>query len=331
MSKAASPEQVALYATVFTLLGALIGLVATPWVTTRPVGALRSRIRQMPAHQLVSGYFGLDAGPDYGAVVFLPAVTFARALSLYPAADRRVTVFLSWHCGDGDAPARYSSPARREPVACAAGMLLPRRPGATSDMCCSDTSVIIDGRIADVSQTGFICGHDAGAALCAERAAAHCRFADMLRRNRGRRGLDILNRLQKESVAPVRITDMDVEDVREVDDKLVMLAKQLRCPILTNDYNLNRVAELQGVMVLNINELANAVKAVFLPGETHAGQDHPGRQGGRPGRGLSGRWHDGRGRGWPPPHQPDARRRRDQGPADGCRADDLCQAGERKR
>jgi uncharacterized protein YacL len=91
---------------------------------------------------------------------------------------------------------------------------------------------------------------------------------DMLRRNRGRRGLDILNRLQKDSLVPVRITDMDVEGVREVDDKLIMLAKQLSCPILTNDYNLNRVAELQGVAVLNINELANAVKAVFLPGET---------------------------------------------------------------
>jgi uncharacterized protein YacL len=89
-----------------------------------------------------------------------------------------------------------------------------------------------------------------------------------LRRNRGRRGLDMLNRLQKESVVPIRVSDIDIEELREVDDKLVMLAKQLHCPIITNDYNLNRVAELQGVVVLNINELANAVKAVFLPGET---------------------------------------------------------------
>jgi uncharacterized protein YacL len=91
--------------------------------------------------------------------------------------------------------------------------------------------------------------------------------ADMLRRNRGRRGLDMLNRLQKESRVPVRITDMDVEDVELVDEKLVALAKELGCAILTNDYNLNRVAELQGVVVLNINELANAVKTVYLPGE----------------------------------------------------------------
>ncbi len=77
-----------------------------------------------------------------------------------------------------------------------------------------------------------------------------------------------MNRLQKDNTIPLRITDLDVEGVREVDDKLVILGKQLKSPILTNDYNLNRVAELQGVTVLNINELANAVKAVYLPGET---------------------------------------------------------------
>ena len=78
----------------------------------------------------------------------------------------------------------------------------------------------------------------------------------------------MLRRLQEESITPVQITDMDIEDAREVDDKLVLLAKRLRCPIITTDYNLNRVAELQGVRVLNINELANAVKALFLPGES---------------------------------------------------------------
>jgi uncharacterized protein YacL len=77
----------------------------------------------------------------------------------------------------------------------------------------------------------------------------------------------MLNKLQKESIVPIRITDLDVEDVHEVDDKLIRLAKNLHCPIVTNDYNLNRVAELQGVRVLNINELANAIRAVVLPGE----------------------------------------------------------------
>jgi uncharacterized protein YacL len=90
---------------------------------------------------------------------------------------------------------------------------------------------------------------------------------ELLRRNRGRRGLDILNRLQKESLVPVHITDVDAEELDMVDEKLVHLAKQLGCAILTNDFNLNRVAELQGVLVLNINDLANAVKTVYLPGE----------------------------------------------------------------
>jgi len=79
--------------------------------------------------------------------------------------------------------------------------------------------------------------------------------------------MEVLSQLQKDTTVPVRISDIDVDGVREVDDKLVILARQLRCPILTNDYNLNRVAELQGVPILNVNELANAVKSVLLPGE----------------------------------------------------------------
>jgi uncharacterized protein YacL len=91
---------------------------------------------------------------------------------------------------------------------------------------------------------------------------------DILRRQRGRRGMEVLAELQKMPNVLVRISDMDVEGAREVDSKLVILARQLKAPILTNDYNLNRIAELQGVTVLNINELANAVRAVVLPGET---------------------------------------------------------------
>jgi uncharacterized protein YacL len=133
-----------------------------------------------------------------------------------------------------------------------------------------DTSVIIDGRIADISRTGFIEGEMIVPRFVLSELQHIADSPDTLRRNRGRRGLDMLRRLQEESVTPVRITDQDIEEAREVDDKLVLLAKRLRCPIITNDYNLNRVAELQGVRVLNINELANAVKALFLPGETLA-------------------------------------------------------------
>ena len=94
--------------------------------------------------------------------------------------------------------------------------------------------------------------------------------SDPLKRNRGQRGLEVLNRLQKESLSPIEITDMDVEGTREVDAKLVKLAKQLRCPLVTNDHKLNQVAVLQGVRVWNINELANAVKSLVIPGETIA-------------------------------------------------------------
>jgi uncharacterized protein YacL len=91
--------------------------------------------------------------------------------------------------------------------------------------------------------------------------------SDGLRRQRGRRGMEVLSQIQKEPNVVVRISDIDVEGTREVDDKLVILARQMRCSILTNDYNLNKIAEFQGVTILNVNELANAVKSVLLPGE----------------------------------------------------------------
>jgi uncharacterized protein YacL len=130
-----------------------------------------------------------------------------------------------------------------------------------------DTSSIIDGRIADISQTGFIMGSLVVPRFVLEELQRIADSADTLRRNRGRRGLDILNRLQKESNIPVDIVDIDFDSIHEVDAKLVKLAKQYDSPIITNDFNLNKVAELQGVKVLNINELANAVKPALLPGE----------------------------------------------------------------
>jgi len=130
-----------------------------------------------------------------------------------------------------------------------------------------DTSAIIDGRIADISQTGFVSGALLVPRFVLNELQRIADSADTMRRNRGRRGLEMLNRLQKDTTVPVQITDADVEDVAEVDGKLVQMARNLHCPIITNDFNLNRVAELQGVKVLNINELANAVKPVLLPGE----------------------------------------------------------------
>jgi uncharacterized protein YacL len=130
-----------------------------------------------------------------------------------------------------------------------------------------DTSTIIDGRIADISQTGFLPGALVVPRFVLEELQHIADSSDSMRRNRGRRGLDVLQRLKAESTVPVEITDEDPEGVPEVDAKLVKLARKWKAAIITNDFNLNRVAELQGVKVLNINELAHAVKPILLPGE----------------------------------------------------------------
>jgi uncharacterized protein YacL len=130
-----------------------------------------------------------------------------------------------------------------------------------------DTSAIIDGRIAEIVESGFIYGTLVVPKFVLEELQHIADSSDTLRRNRGRRGLEILNRMQKESTTPVEILDEDVPEVTEVDAKLVALARVRSKAILTNDFNLNRVAELQGVRVLNINSLANAVKPAVLPGE----------------------------------------------------------------
>lgn len=130
-----------------------------------------------------------------------------------------------------------------------------------------DTSVIIDGRIADICQTGFLDGTIVIPQFVLEELQHIADSSDVLKRNRGRRGLDILNRIQKELAMNVEIYEGDFEDVQEVDSKLVKLAKLTSGVVVTNDFNLNKVCELQKVAVLNINDLANAVKPVVLPGE----------------------------------------------------------------
>ncbi|GBF12011.1 PIN/TRAM domain-containing protein [Tepidibacillus infernus] len=130
-----------------------------------------------------------------------------------------------------------------------------------------DTSVIIDGRIADICKTGFIEGILVIPHFVLEELQHIADSSDTLKRNRGRRGLDILNKIQKELDINVVIYEGDFEEIQEVDSKLVKLAKVLEGKVVTNDFNLNKVCELQGVPVLNINDLSNAVKPVVLPGE----------------------------------------------------------------
>jgi uncharacterized protein YacL len=254
------------YAVIMSLLGALAGLILTPFLTTRPAKALRKVLGRLSAQSLLASLTGLLAGLVVAALLAFP-------LSLLPEPFGSVLPFLGvlvfgylgiavfiMRQNDLFSVLRLNIPTKGAPVdeADAQG-------GVRTVLL--DTSVIIDGRIADIARTGFLSGTLLIPRFVLNELQYIADSADSLRRQRGRRGMEVLSQLQKDSTVPVRISDIDVEGVREVDDKLVILARQLRCPILTNDYNLNRVAELQGVAVLNVNELANAVKSVLLPGE----------------------------------------------------------------
>ena len=157
----------------------------------------------------------------------------------------------------------------------AGGQILPmagmvQSPGYGSYVPCKllDTSVIIDGRIADICSTGFLDGKLLIPVFVLEELQHIADSADALKRVRGRRGLDILQKIRTESGLQVEIINQDFDDISEVDSKLIRLGQQLGGKIITNDYNLNKVSELQGVPVLNINDLSNAVKPVVIPGES---------------------------------------------------------------
>jgi uncharacterized protein YacL len=141
-----------------------------------------------------------------------------------------------------------------------------RRRGGFSQIV-MDTSSVIDGRIVDVGRTGFILGTLVVPRFVLDELQRIADSPDAIRRNRGRRGLEMLTALQKDSISPVEVSEETYPEIGEVDAKLVAFARDHGSAILTNDFNLNRVAELQGIRVLNINELANAVKAVVHPGE----------------------------------------------------------------
>jgi uncharacterized protein YacL len=143
-----------------------------------------------------------------------------------------------------------------------------RGEGVEENLKILDTSVIIDGRIADVCETGFLEGVFLLPQFILQELQHIADAPDSMKRARGRRGLDILHKIQKMSRITVRIVDEDFPKIKEVDAKLVALAKLMNAKVITNDFNLNKVAELQGVSVLNINELANSLKPVVLPGET---------------------------------------------------------------
>ena len=256
-----------LYKVVFALLGGLSGLILSPYFTTRPTRAIRRKLGNLSAETLFAGLVGLIVG-------LLTAALLAFPLSLLPSPFGEILPFV------GVAAFSYfgvSLFVMRQGDLLGLVSALSGRSADTSGSSSSwtnlnrtillDTSVIIDGRVADIAKTGFLPGTLLIPRFVLNELQYIADSPDGLRRQRGRRGMEVLAELQKIPSILVRISDIDAEGVREVDDKLVVLARQLKSPILTNDFNLNKIAELQGVTILNINELANAVKSVVLPAE----------------------------------------------------------------
>ncbi|GER82038.1 MAG: PIN domain nuclease [Thermogemmatispora sp.] len=261
---------------------ALVAFVITPYVTIVPYRWVSHQLRTVAVSDLIAGTIGLIVGllisvlfgiplgalpENWGHILPVVAAIICGYLGAMVAVLRKSelahmfqSLFLTRRREREEERERERERERAKEAEALASAVGPQ--------ILLDTSAIIDGRIADISQTGFIFGKLVVPRFVLNELQRIADSADTLRRNRGRHGLEMLNRLQKDATVPVEIMDTDMESSsEEVDSKLVKLARALHCPIITNDFNLNRVAELQGVKVLNINELANAVKPVLLPGE----------------------------------------------------------------
>ena len=251
------------------LMGAL-GFLLFPYITIFPIQAIRANLEETPGQTLFIALVGLIVGLIIAALASIPIGVLPSPLNSIATIS---TLLLFSYLGITISVSKQDdirdlfSFVRRDRKTSS-----PKKQGgaASWNKECSilvDTSVIIDGRIADIAKTGFLPGTLIIPHFVLNELQYIADSAESLRRQRGRRGMEVLSELQKNRNINVVLSDMDVENVREVDEKLVVLARQMKAPILTNDYNLNRVAELQGVQVLNINELANAVKSILLPGE----------------------------------------------------------------
>ncbi|MBE2267135.1 MAG: TRAM domain-containing protein [Anaerolinea sp.] len=252
---------------IFSLVGILFGLVLTPWITIRPIRIVSRIINDMPIEVLFTSLVGLLIGLVIGLLAayplslfdpplgeWLPPVVMIVAVylatTIMQVRSREVWLFLNEWFGIGRKRQGEIVGAERQ-------LLL-------------DTSVLIDGRIVDIARTGFVGGMLVAPRFVVSELHRVADSSDAQRRARGRRGLNILNDLQRSPGVLFKIIEEDVEDIPEVDDKLVALAVKLKAPILTIDYPMNQVARANGAQVLNINELANAVKSAYIPGESFA-------------------------------------------------------------
>ena len=248
----------------FLFIGAIFGVIVTPWITVRPWQHWRRSVSEMPVSELLMSILGGLVGLLLGLLFAFPLSLLGDPMGrLFPAlvslacALAGMTIF---HLRSGEILESFNGRVlgrqrRLQSSAGARPLLL-------------DTSVLIDGRIVEIAETGFIGGTLIIPRFVLSELHRVADSSDALRRNRGRRGLAKLNELQRNNNLPVKIIDDDPADFAEVDAKLVALAIQLDSSLVTNDFNLNQVADAQGVDVLNINALSNAVRSVYIPGET---------------------------------------------------------------
>lgn len=250
------------------LASALAGHSLAPRLMAVVVSLTRwseGKLHRMPPQELIGGAVGLITGLII-ANLFSPSLHNLPLVGAYlPLAANIFLAYLGWSVGKKQGIPEIFAALPRLASKDKGGSQTATLTGRQGNIL--DTSVIIDGRIADICHTGFLGGPIIIPGFVLEELRHIADSSDLLKRNRGRRGLDILNRLRQEPDLRVEVSERDYDDLNEVDSKLVRLAQEIRGQIITNDFNLNKVAMLQGVKVLNINDLANAVKPVVLPGE----------------------------------------------------------------
>jgi uncharacterized protein YacL len=248
----------------FTLGGAVLGGLFGPFLTLALLRKAAEATGRIPSSAIISGALGLIAGLAVAALISIPLFKVEGWLGwVLPLALSGVLGLIGLALGlQREREFRGIMPPSG---ATAAGPSAGS--GRANGRILVDTSAIIDGRVADVTKTGFIRGTLLIPRFVLDELRHIADSSDPLRRTRGRRGLEVLSRLSREGQLPIQVLETKDINGGEVDSELVHLAKKLKAHILTTDYNLNRVAELQGISVLNVNELANALKPVVLPGE----------------------------------------------------------------
>ncbi|HEX7490158.1 MAG TPA: PIN domain-containing protein [Candidatus Limnocylindrales bacterium] len=244
-----------------------VGLLLLPYLTVVPAGKLIRAVQAMSTAEFVAAVAGLLIGLLIALLLGLPLSALPEPFGRY------LPLGVSVACGLGMVGLTVAKREDLVAAATAAGLVRPKeekvKPGQGGEtQVIVDTSAIIDGRIADIVDSGFLYHRLVIPHFVLDELQRIADSSDAQRRGRGRRGLEILARLQKDGPTPVDIVDDDPTEAGEVDAKLVALARARGAAILTNDFNLNRVADLQSVRVLNINSLANALKPALLPGDT---------------------------------------------------------------